>query len=403
MGAIEAALTPTGADRETPGGWAIVVSYACVVACTQMLWLTFAPIDTNAARDFGVSASAVGWLAQVFPLLYVVLALPAGIALDRRFRFSLLAGAGLTAVGGLVRLIDQSYLWALLGQLVIATAQPLVLGALTKTATGYLSPSQRPTGIAIGSAGQFIGAIAALVMGPLLIGRHSLGSLLPAQACIACAAFLLLLVAMLRRAPLGGGPPAAIGRRELREVWAVPLMRTLSVLAFLGIGVFVALSTWLQPILHVDGISATAAGAMLAGMLLAGTIGCGIVPALVARRGAERSYLLLVVVWVAGCCGLLAAVHPVLAADAVLIAALGFVLLASLPVILELTERRMGALGGVATGFLLLAGNAGGLIVAVLVDLVVGVPVAAFLLLAIVALCGLPAARRVSSARLREG
>ena len=43
-----------------------------------MLWLTFAPIDTDVARDFGVSKNAVGWLAQVFPLLYVVLALPAG-------------------------------------------------------------------------------------------------------------------------------------------------------------------------------------------------------------------------------------------------------------------------------------------------------------------------------------
>ena len=31
-----------------------------VVACTQMLWLTFAPIDTDVARDFGVSKNAVG-------------------------------------------------------------------------------------------------------------------------------------------------------------------------------------------------------------------------------------------------------------------------------------------------------------------------------------------------------
>jgi hypothetical protein len=67
-------------------------------------------------------------------------------------------------------------------------------------------------------------------------------------------------------------------------------------------------------------------------------------------------------------------------------------------VILELTERRMGGAGGVATGILLLMGNLGGLIVAVAVGLVSGTPAAAFLLLSGVTLCGLPIARRVRSA-----
>jgi predicted MFS family arabinose efflux permease len=386
-----------GGGGEAPvatGGWAVVVAYALVVASTQMLWLTFAPIDTDVAHDFSVSTGAVGWLAQVFPLLYVVLALPAGIALDRWFRGSLLAGAWLTAAGGMLRLVSQDFLWAMVGQLVVAVAQPLVLNALTKTATGYLRPAQRPAGIAVGSAGQFVGAIVALAMGPLLEGHHTLGALLPVQALIAVAAATGLSVA-LRRPPAGGGPPAAIGVDELRAVWRIPLTRTLSALAFLGIGVFVALSTWLQPILHHDHISSTDAGAMLAGMLVAGTVGCGLVPPPVARAGAQRRYLTFVVASLGCCLALLAVVHAQIVADFVLIAAIGFVLLAALPVMLELIERRMGALGGVATGMLLLAGNAGGLIIASIVDALTGVPVAAFLVLAAVGIVGLPAARRV--------
>jgi hypothetical protein len=85
----------------------------------------------------------------------------------------------------------------------------------------------------------------------------------------------------------------------------------------------------------------------------------------------------------------------VIVADFVLIAALGFVLLAALPVILQLTERRMGARGGVATGILLLVGNAGGLLVAVVVGLLVNLPVVAFLVLAAVILLGYRAARRI--------
>ena len=87
-----------------PARWGTVAAYAAVAAANQLLWLTYAPITTDAAAHFGVSESAVGWLSQVFPLLYVVLALPAGLALDRWFRPALLAGAWLTALGGAVRL-----------------------------------------------------------------------------------------------------------------------------------------------------------------------------------------------------------------------------------------------------------------------------------------------------------
>jgi predicted MFS family arabinose efflux permease len=383
-----------GARAKAREGWAVVAAYAAVVACTQMLWLTFAPIDTDVARDFGVSKTAVGWLAQVFPLLYVAFALPAGVALDRWFRGTLLTGAGLMALGALLRLVSETYVWAMIGQLAVALAQPLVLNALTKTATGYLAERDRPAGIAVASGTQFLGAVLALAMGPLLEGSHDLGALLDVQAVIACSAALALAVA-LRRAPSSEGPPATIGLAEVRAVWSVTLIRVLSCLAFVGIGVFVSLSTWLQPILHGDHISSTAAGTMLVGMLVAGTIGCLIVPAIVARAGAERRYLLAAVMGVSGGCLGLAVLHKFVLVDFVLIAGIGFVMLAALPVMLELTERRMGASGGVATGILLLIGNAGGLIVASIIGALVDIPAAAFGVLAIVMLCGYPAARRV--------
>jgi predicted MFS family arabinose efflux permease len=374
--------------------WGVVVAYAAVVACTQMLWLTFAPIDTDAAADFGVSKSAIGLLALVFPLLYVLLALPAGIALDRWFRASLVAGAGLTAIGALFRLVSATFLWVLVGQVTVAVAQPLVLNALTKTATGYLPQRDRPAGIAAASAAQFLGALFALVMGPLLARSHDLGPLLPAQAAMACAAAAAL-AAGLRRAPSTAGPPAAIGMAEARAVWAVALIRRFAWLAFVGVGVFNALGTWLQPILHQDQISSAAAGTMLAGMLVAGIAGCAVVPTIVARRRAERWYLTVAVEWVAACCVGLAILHAVVVADVILIAALGFALLPALPVILELTERKIGTSGGVATGIILLIGNAGGVLVAVIVGGLVNLPTAAFLVLSIVILAGLPAARRV--------
>jgi predicted MFS family arabinose efflux permease len=63
--------------------WLVVAAFAFVGAATQLLWLTFAPVTTVAARHYGVSENAIGWLANVFPLVCVVLSIPAGLAFRR--------------------------------------------------------------------------------------------------------------------------------------------------------------------------------------------------------------------------------------------------------------------------------------------------------------------------------
>ena len=152
-------------------GWRVVFAYAGVCASTQVLWLTYAAITTESAKHYGVSVGAVGWLAEIFPLLYVVLALPAGMLLDRWFRPALAASGLLVAAGGLVRLGGDSYAWALAGQTLVALAQPLVLSAVSKLAGHYLPAGERPAGIAVGAAAGFVGMLVALLMGPT-IGAH---------------------------------------------------------------------------------------------------------------------------------------------------------------------------------------------------------------------------------------
>ena len=73
--------------------WAILVVYAVLAACTQLLWLTFAAIDTDSARVPHTDVGTVGDLAAIFPFIYVVLALPVGRWLDTRFTHALAVGA----------------------------------------------------------------------------------------------------------------------------------------------------------------------------------------------------------------------------------------------------------------------------------------------------------------------
>ncbi len=396
---------PRGSEGGRPGGWAPIVAYGLVAAATQMLWLTYAPITTDAAHRYGVSVAAIGWLSEIFPLLYVLLAIPAGILLDRFFVPSLIGGGMLVALGGLLRLGALDYGWAMAGQALVAIAQPLVMSAVGKIAGECLPPAERPAGIAAGSAASFVGMLLALLLGPALGASH-LELLLAIEAAAATAVALWMALVLLRPGALreaapeagGAGDPlqrAAIERGAARELWRLPSIRILSALSFLGFGAFVALSTWLQTLLHPSGISDTAAGVLLVVMILAGIVGCAVLPPLVERNRAERGFMRAVVL--VGCLGSIAlGVLPGVLGRGVAMIAMGALLLPALPVIMTLAERIAGPAAGTAGAIVWLAGNLGGLVVALIVQALIHSPLAAFLALAAVIILGLPFAGRVA-------
>jgi predicted MFS family arabinose efflux permease len=385
-----------GAENSKPTGawWGVIVAYGLLAAATQMLWLTYAAITTESARRYGVSVGAIGWLAEIFPLLYVVLAIPAGALLDRWFRPALAAGGALVAAGGLLRLGGLTFAWALAGQTLVALAQPLVMSAVGKLAGEYLPVGERALGIAVASAGGFVGMLVALLIGPL-IGAGHLELLLGVQAGAGVLAAGAMVFA-LRRPGSGSGESAAIERGVARALWGRPEIRTLSGLAFLGFGVFVALSTWLQTLLHPSGVSETEAGVLLVGMIIAGVAGCALLPAPIARRGAERGFMWAVVL--VGCLGSLAlGLLPGIAGKAVVMLLMGALLLPALPVIMTVAEQLAGSAAGTAGAIVWMAGNLGGLVVALMVQALVHHPTAAFLAMGLVVLFAAPLAARMVS------
>ncbi len=369
--------------------WSVLLAFVLVTSANQMLWLTFAPITTASAEHYGVSEGAIGALSAVFPLLYVVLAVPAGRALDRGLRASLVAGAVLTAAGGLARLVTDTFTAALVGALVVAAAQPLVTNSVAKVATAYAREQDRPLGIALGSAGLFGGFLLAFGTG-LALG-DDLRLLLAVQAGYAVVGALGLCLA-LRHPPLA--VPGADAPAGVREVWRDPVLRATTALVVVGFGVFVGLTTWLQALLEPDGIDADAAGVLLVVMVVAGVAGTALLPPLVASRALQPHALGAALTATVVACALLSVVHQVVVVG-VLLAVLGLALLTTLPVVLELVERRSGEAGATAAAVLWGAGNAGGLVVTVALAPLLTRPTPAFLLLAAVALVGLPAVRRV--------
>jgi predicted MFS family arabinose efflux permease len=379
--------------------WAILAGFGLLAGCTQLLWLAYAPITTQTHRVMGVSVGAAGDLAGIFPLMYVVLALPSGRWLDARFARALSAGAILTAAGGLLRLAGPaSFGWALAGQFVVAAGQPLVLNSITKVAARYFPEQERTAAISVGSVALYAGILAAVLTGGPLFDAGGLRLLLIVQSAVAVLAAAWVLLAVRTPAAFPGDPAVAV---SLRWLWRDRFLWLLAGLLFVGMGVFNAVATWLDSILGHFGRGG-AAGYLIAIMTAAGILGAAVVPQAVAGRDRRRALLQVTVGVTVVAFALIAVLHPV-GFVAVAMFAEGFVLLAALPVVLDWSELHTGPeRAGAAVGFLLLAGNLGGVVLVLVVQGVIGDPYLSLGALSVAGLAGLALATRLP-ARLAGG
>ncbi len=372
--------------------WAVLAGYGLLAASTQLLWLSYAPITTQVHRAMGVSVGAVGDLAVIFPLMYVVLALPSGRWLDARFERALSAGAILTAGGGLLRLAGpSSYAWALAGQVVVAAGQPLVLNSITKVAARYFPAQERTAAISAGTVSLYLGILAAVLSGAPLFDAGGLRLLLSVQAAVAVIAAAWVLAALRTPAAFRGDPSVAV---SLRWLWRDRFLWVLAGLLFVGMGVFNAVATWLDSILGHFG-RGSAAGWLIAIMTVAGILGAAVVPQAVARRDRRRALLQVTVGVTIVAFALIAVLHGV-GFLAVALAVEGFVLLAALPVVLDWSELHTGPeRAGAAVGFLLLAGNLGGVVLVLIVQGVISNPYLSLGALSLAGLAGLALSTRL--------
>jgi predicted MFS family arabinose efflux permease len=197
-------------------------------------------------------------------------------------------------------------------------------------------------------------------------------------------------------------PSVAVSLRWLR---ADRLMWLLAGLLFVGMGVFNAAATWLDSILTHFG-HGDASGPLIAIMTVGGIAGGALLPGIVAARNQRRGMLEIAVLVAGVAFALIAVVHKPVFGGAVLFLA-GFFLLAGLPVVLDWSELHAGPeRAGGAAGFLLLAGNLGGVILVLIVQAVIGNPYLSLVALVAACLAGLALATRLpapGAAVSREG
>jgi predicted MFS family arabinose efflux permease len=287
------------------------------------------------------------------------------------------------------------FAWVMAGQVVVAAAQPLLLNSVTALARRYLRPEDRPAGIAIGSSGTFVGFVLAFALGAVFgAARLDLLLVIGAAYAVAGAAVLVVVLVAVPCADQEQLRSALTGLREVRRLWSDPVLRRLLYFGFVGFGVFVSLTTWAQALLKPAGVSAATTDTLLMAMVLGGVVSSAVLPPVVAQKGLQLPALVTGGVMTIAACALLAAA-PGVASGAAAMCAVGFFLLPGLPIMLEVAERRSGDAAVAAGALLWLAGQAGGIVVALVSGAVEGIPWLAFAVLAAVVVLVAPAAARL--------
>jgi len=261
----------------------------------QVLWITFAPITSAAAAFYHTSDLMIGLLSMAFMVVFIIIFLPSAYVIDTRgFRAAVGTGAVLTAVFGLTRgLFASNYTLVLISQVGIAAGQPFIIGAITKVAARWFPVEERATASGIGTLALYLGPLLAMFLTPHLVVRIGIPkTLLIYGAASAAAAVFFLLVAR-EHPPTPAGPDERVLMfNGLRSMIRQRHFLILLVVFFIGLGMFNAVSTWIEDIIRPRGFTISEAG-RLGGLMLGGGIVGAIVVSLLSDRFRRRKPFIL--------------------------------------------------------------------------------------------------------------
>jgi len=279
--------------------WVVLLVFMLVVAVNQLLWITFAPITGTAAEFYGVSDLSIGLLSMSFMIVYIVISIPASWVIDTYgIRVAVGIGVGLTGIFGLLRgIFADNYTFVLLAQIGIAIGQPFILNAITTVAARWFPIRERATAAGLGSLAMYLGIIVALVLTPYLTLQSQITGMLLAYGIVSMVSVVVFFVLIKERPPTAPCRPDQEERSlvfdGLKESLRMKDFIFLLMVFFVGLGVFNAVTTWIEDIVRPRGFSIIEAGNIGGLMILGGIIGAVVIPLLSDHYRKRTPYLLM--------------------------------------------------------------------------------------------------------------
>lgn len=351
--------------------WVVLAAFMAVNLTIQTLWISYAPVSSTAQAYYGVSGAAIGLLAMSFMIAYLPFSFVAShLITSRGFHYAAGVGALLAGVSGVARgLVGPRYDLALLATVGAAIAQPFLLNAWTTLSSQWFPRSQRATAVSLITLANLVGAGIGLAVTPNLIRSMSISAVqLLYGGCALMAG--IVFVAVAREQPMTSaertGPVPAPMFVGVRHALGIRPFVAFLAIAFVAMGVFNGLSTWVEGIVRPRGFSSVDAGNVGALLLLGGVLGALLLSALSDRTGRRVPFLatsLLVsapaLLWLT----LAGSLTSLLAAAFVL----GFFMTSALPIGMQYAaELTAPAPEGTSNGLIQLAGQASVVVVYVM-------------------------------------
>jgi sugar phosphate permease len=347
--------------------WIVLLAFMGVVAVNQLAWLSFASITSKATEYYGVSDLSIGLLSMSFMIVYIVVSIPASWAIDTYgIRVGVGIGAALTGVFGLMRgFVAESYALVLVAQIGIAIGQPFINNAVTKVAARWFPLQERATASGLGSLAMYVGMAVGLVLTPFLADQFDIPGMLIAYGIVAVVGAVVFFVVVKERPPTPPCPPDKEERSlvfdGLKQTLRKREFALLMIVFFVGLGMFNAVTTWIEDVVGPRGFSSNQAGLTGGLMIVGGIVGALVVPTLSDRYRRRVPFIIAAIAGATlGLVGLTyATTYWLLLASAFV---MGFGLLSAGPVGFQYgAEVAYPAPEGTSTGLLLLMGQISGI------------------------------------------
>ncbi len=342
--------------------------YMMIIAVNQLLWITFAPITSEAMHHFGVSDLKIGILSMSFMIVYLVVSIPASWVIDTwGVRVGVGTGAILTGLFGMLRgLASSNYNLLLMAQVGIAIGQPFLLNAITKVAARWFPIEERATASGLGTLSMYIGILAGMILTPWLVKGSGIPHMLYIYGISAIiSAIVFMVFARERPAEAPCSPDQeerALAIDGFRQIFRNRDFNWLMFIFFVGLGVFNAVTTWIEEILIPRGFTSVQAG-MTGGLMIAGGILGALIIPIMSDHYRKRTPFIIAAL--AGSTLSLVGITFASGYAMVLISAIafGFFMLSSGPIGFQYgAEITYPVSEGTSNGFLLLSGQLSGIL-----------------------------------------
>ncbi len=352
--------------------WAVLVCYMLTAIVSQLLWITYSPVLAQASSAYGVSQSDIGLLSAIYPLVYVVVSIPAGYLIDSAgFRKAILLGTSLLAVSGLLRGFSPTFPVLLALQGVGAIGQPFILNSVSKVVRGWFPKSEVALATGMGTLSLFIGIILGLGLTPAVVDQFGLSNGLLIYGVFSLVV-LLTFLALGRESGTKDESDTSVRFSQVLTVLKNRNIILLSSLFFIGLGIFNSFATWVDPLFSAKGIGTDLSGLLGGVMIIGGIVGSIVIPGLSDRFQTLKKPLLIslalsTILWY-----VLGAVGDILPISATLLV-LGFFFMSTLPLALELSARSLDErLAGMANSVVWEFSQIGGFVLIILYQVIAG-------------------------------